>query len=271
MIPDPGAVSVIITEVAATEILPRFQRLGAHEISEKAQGELVTIADERAETALEKALLDLLPGAAVVGEEAAAGNPASMDALTRERPVWVIDPVDGTQNFADGRTRFAVIVALVAGGETLAGWIHEPIRETTVWAVKGEGVFEGGERLRPKAPERISQFQGSLSRRYRERAEKRRLEPEWKGMLPRQIVRYRCVGAEYADLARGELQFARYGGRLKPWDHAAGVLIHAECGGYHAIAETGAPYQPGPTLTQKSLILAPDRESWEKLYALLGD
>jgi fructose-1,6-bisphosphatase/inositol monophosphatase family enzyme len=271
MKPDPMAVCEIIRTVAEREILPRFQRLAAHEVSEKEQGDIVTIADERAELALEEALCALLPQAAVVGEEAASREPQSMDVLSDDQPIWVIDPVDGTQNYADGKPCFAVIVALAQGGETWGGWIHEPIKNTTVWAWKGEGAFEGTERLAHKRPSALGDFRGSLSRRYRERIERERWRSELRGTLPQEIVRYRCVGAEYADLARSALQFARYGGRLKPWDHAAGVLIHAECGGFHAMIETGEPYRPGPTLKDHTLLLAPDRESWDHLYELLGD
>lgn len=125
--------------------------------------------------------------------------------------------------------------------------------------------------MKPQRPSKLGDFKGSLSRRYRERIERERWRTELHGTLPQEIVRYRCVGAEYADLARGALQFARYGGRLKPWDHAAGVLIHTECGGFHAMVETGGSYQPGPTLKEHTLLLAPDRESWGQLYELLGD
>lgn len=269
MTPDPDAVASIIREVAEAIVLPRFQRLAAHEITEKKAGDIVTVADEEAERALEAALLSLLPGAGVVGEEAVSVRPSILSALGGDGPVWVIDPVDGTQNFADGNPRFAMIVALVRAGRTVAGWIHEPITDTTVWAVRGEGAYEKGARLRLDAPAGLSQFVGSLNRRHRKRLE--RADALGGGEMAKSAVRYRCVGAEYADLARGTLHFARYGGHLKPWDHAAGVLIHREAGGYDAIVGTGASYRPGPTLDTQILQLTPDRESWQQLVELLGD
>ena len=268
---DPEIVSGIIREVAEREVLPRFQRLAAHEITEKSAGDIVTIADERAEQALEEALLELLPGAGVVGEEEASRAPETMAALSEDRPVWVIDPVDGTQNFADGKKCFAMIVALVQSGTTIAGWIHEPIKNATVWAKIGEGAYEGGRRLQLDEAIQINAFRGSLSRKYRERVEDMHRRPGMFDEVPKSIVRYRCVGAEYADLARGELHFARYGGRLKPWDHAAGVLIHSESGGFNAIVESELAYQPGPTLNQHTLLLAPERGSWSQLCDLLED
>src|SRR5262249_31532208 len=110
---DPAAVIALMREVAATHILPRFRKLAAHEIHEKAPGNLVTIADLEAERALTPALTALIPGSLVVGEEAVAHDPAILDRLAGDDPVWVVDPVDGTQNFTKAVPCFAVIVALV--------------------------------------------------------------------------------------------------------------------------------------------------------------
>jgi len=269
MIPDPDTVSAIIRAVAEDVVLTRFQRLQAHEITEKHAGEIVTVADEEAEAALARELMALLPGSRTVGEEAAARDPAGMAALSGEAPVWIIDPVDGTKNFANGEACFAIIVALAHGGKTLAGWIHEPVADATVWARAGEGAFEAGARLRPAAPSKVDDLVGSLNKRHRERLE-RSDSPQQRG-LARRARRYRCVGAEYADLARGKLHFARYGGRLKPWDHAAGVLIADEAGAYGRMMATETPYLPGPTVGQQTLLLAPDRPSWRLLRDILED
>jgi fructose-1,6-bisphosphatase/inositol monophosphatase family enzyme len=267
MTPDPAAVQAVIREVAETLILPRFQRLAAHEISEKKAGDIVTIADQEAEHALEAALRKLLPGSAVVGEEAVSARPAALDALGGDGPVWIVDPVDGTQNFADGKPCFAVIVALAEHGETVAGWIYEPVAATTIWAIRGEGAYEDGVQLRLGAPKQMRKFTGSLNRRHHQRLKQSGDAVERE--IGERATRYRCVGAEYADLARGKLDFARYGGPIKPWDHAAGVLIHAEAGGYGAIAETGKPYRPVPTLNPQTLLLAPSEGNWRSLFDLL--
>jgi fructose-1,6-bisphosphatase/inositol monophosphatase family enzyme len=269
MTPSPDAVSAVIREVADRVVLPRFKRLAAHEISEKKAGDIVTIADEEAELALERALGGLLPGSAVVGEEAVSKRPGALAAIVGAAPVWIVDPVDGTQNFADGDSCFAMIVALVRGQETVAGWIHEPATATTVWAVRGEGAHEGAARLRLGPTAELATMKGSLGKRHiqRLRHAPRPAEREIAGGA----LRYRCVGAEYADLARGKLHFARYGGMPKPWDHAAGVLIHAEAGGHGAVTETGKPYRPLPELRAQTLLLAPDAARWRELKAMFGD
>jgi len=86
--------------------------------------------------------------------------------------------------------------------------------------------------------------------------------------LPRTVARYGAIALEYLDLARGKLAYMRCVGRLKPWDHAAGVLIHAEAGGYSELADGEGAYRPAPLRTRDgTLILAPDRAAWESLSA----
>jgi fructose-1,6-bisphosphatase/inositol monophosphatase family enzyme len=265
-VPDIDAVIALIREAAAAEIMPRFRALADHEIGEKASGEVVTEADIAAEKFLTRALAALVPGSHVVGEEAAAENPDSVDVLQTQDPVWVIDPVDGTRNFVDGKPRFAVIIAYNVAGRTRAGWIHDPVRDVTATAVEGEGAWLEGTRLQVSDKVPVGEMSGSVAPRRAKRlaeraAAKGAAAPAWTG-------RYRCVGHEYLDLARGELQFAEYG-MLKPWDHLAGILIHREAGGTSAMTPDGVPYAPG--VDTGRLLLATDRDSWRTLAALLPE
>src|SRR5690242_20515707 len=110
MLPDSDRVARLIAETAAAEIMPRFEKLERHEIQEKRPGDLVTVADLAAERRLSLVLQDLLPGSRIVGEEAVAADPCVLAALAEADPVWLIDPIDGTGNFAAGKPIFAVIV-----------------------------------------------------------------------------------------------------------------------------------------------------------------
>jgi len=264
-------VADLMRRVAAEEILPRFRSLAAHEIAEKAPGDLVTAADHASEARLEAELSALLPSSVVVGEEAAAADPTVLGRLGLAAPVWVIDPLDGTANFAAGTACFAVIVALVERGATRMGWILDPIGGRIAWAAAGEGAYvREGEgtprRLRMPEPAPIGTMTGSAGRRIRRRVEDWRVadRPD----LPR-LVHWGCVGQEYLALATGALQFAQYGNRLKPWDHAAGVLIHAEAGGHAAMAADGSPYAPTPNVREGRLRLAPDPATWRALAPIL--
>jgi fructose-1,6-bisphosphatase/inositol monophosphatase family enzyme len=268
MIPDPKTVIAIIREVAAMEIMPRFRNLGAADVtSKRSPSDLVTTADLEAERRLAAALTRLVPGSAVIGEEAAEHDPAVFAALAGAAPVWLIDPVDGTNNFAHGRSCFAVIVAYCFAGETVAGWIHDPIADTTAWAVTGGGAWiEDGEGTRPirAAPPRdLERMTGSLGWRLARRVKAQR---EAGFSMPGRIARYGCVGREYIDLGRGALDFAHYT-RLKPWDHAAGVLIHREAGGFSRITDDRTPYRPAPGIQETTLLLAADEAAWQTLAA----
>jgi fructose-1,6-bisphosphatase/inositol monophosphatase family enzyme len=264
-LPPIEAVDAIIRDVAAGEIMPRFRALADHEITEKNPGDIVTSADFEAEARLTEALGLLVPGSAVVGEEAAEDDPGILRALGGEAPVWLVDPLDGTRNFAEGRECFAVIVAYCRGGETLAGWIHDPIADVTIWAAAGEGAWMAGERLAAARPVPIAGMRGSLGRKFRKRFEKSRT-----GDVPASMTRVGCVGREYMDLARGRLHFAQYAQRLKPWDHAAGVLLHREAGGFNGLTEGRGSYHPAPRIQYASLLLAPDKTAWDSLHAVLA-
>jgi fructose-1,6-bisphosphatase/inositol monophosphatase family enzyme len=272
LLPDPLHVIHIIREVASREIMPRFRNLAATDVSHKRHArDLVTIADTEAERRLAERLQPLSPGSAVVGEEGAEADADVLAALGGAAPVWLLDPIDGTTNYACGKACFAVIVGFCAEGETLAGWIYDPIADVVLWAVAGEGAWlehEGErERARVAVGVGIGGMKGSLTRRIADRLF---------GVLvargseqPPEIVRYGSVGREYIDLGRGAIHFAEYT-RLKPWDHAAGVLIHREAGGYSRLRRDRSPYRAEPVIVEETLLLAPDEATWRGLDAMLG-
>ena len=144
---DVETIAGFIRETAAQAILPRFRQLRQEDIREKKPGDFVTIADLEAEQMLTERLLAAMPGSVVLGEEAAAKDPARLALLAGEAPVWVIDPIDGTANFARGEPGFAVILALVERAEVRAGWIYDPLGDTMVLAERGSGAWSQGRRL----------------------------------------------------------------------------------------------------------------------------
>jgi fructose-1,6-bisphosphatase/inositol monophosphatase family enzyme len=267
--PDFDTVSDILREAAAEEIMPRFRRLSQRDIREKHPGDLVTIADLESEKRLTAALLSLVPGSVVVGEEACENDPSLPDALAGDGPVWLVDPVDGTANFAAGKPCFAVIAAYVTGGETAAGWIYDPINDVMAVTAVGEGAWIDHQRLSVSSLHVVSEMFGTAPRRVRNRLETH--GPVDGGPMPESLTQYMCCGREYMDLACGKLDFGRYGRRLKPWDHAAGILMHREAGGYSSIDEPGRPYTPAGGIVQGALVAAPDEDSWKSLKLILID
>lgn len=266
MIPDIDTVSRIIRETAEAEILPRFRRLASGDIQEKTgPGDLVTAADLAAEAELERRLGELAPAAAIVAEEQAAEDPRIVERIGQAETAWIIDPVDGTLNFAEGRPEFAVMVAFVVGGRTEAGWIHDPMGARTAVAARGEGAWSEGGRLRVAAAAELAAMTGSLYASARRTPEIHRRIKALRHRFGR-LTNKRCVGHEYLALATGMSHFALFT-RLMPWDHAPGVLIHGEAGGFSARLDDGAPYSP--TRRGGLLLLAPDAPCWRRLADLL--
>ena len=252
-----AAVGAVIATAAEREILPRFKTLGLEAVRHKSHpGDLVTDADLAAEALLTAELPPLLPGSLVVGEEATFKDNSVLDRLAGPDPVWVIDPVDGTSNFAHGRPTFGVIVALVQHGQTLAGWIYDPLKSTLYTALRGQGAWCNGHRLSVAGQGLpLADMTGSPGFRPNKALE---------GRFAHRL-HHASAAHDYIALITGRMHFALFR-RLMPWDHAAGVLLHQEAGGYCRLTE-GPDY--APTLRSGSLLLTPDSATWNTLYSLL--
>jgi fructose-1,6-bisphosphatase/inositol monophosphatase family enzyme len=237
---DTTRVADFIEDTARTLILPRFQALGSGDVREKGPGDYVTIADIEAEEALTRLLQDAAPGSAVVGEEAVASDPERLALLSGDRPVWIIDPVDGTGNFAAGRPRFAVIVAYVERGIVEGGWIYDPIHDVMVAARRGEGAWSGGRRLEVGRGIAPADMVGAAYGRSAggKRAAKALEESGRVGG----IRNLGSSGLEYMAMVLDQAQFSLHS-RSLPWDHAAGMLIVAEAGGVATFID-GSAYDP---------------------------
>ena len=260
----PETVTALIRETAAAVILPRFRALAPGEIREKKPGDFVTIADTEAEEMLSRLLTGLLPGSVVCGEEGVARDRAVLATLDGAAPVWVIDPVDGTCNFAHGRAAFAVIVALVENGVTRAGWIHEPLTGATVHAVKGSGAWIDGRRAVVDAARPLGEQTGSAYGQLGGRGAACKLLTD--GGTVGGVRNTGCGGLDYILMARGETHF-KYSSASLPWDHAAGMLIMSEAGAVTRFAD-GSPYDLHRHASP--LLIAPGEESWQGLSRALA-
>jgi fructose-1,6-bisphosphatase/inositol monophosphatase family enzyme len=248
-------VEALLREVAATVVVPRFGRLQPGEISSKGPGDPVTVADREAEVALSAGLIDLRPGSTVVGEEAVATDPSLRDRLRRPGEVWVVDPIDGTANYAAGREPFAILVALVRDTVTVAGWILDPVRGTIAVAERGAGAYLDGERVRTHVRHRAAyDLRGPAG-----------VPISPSGSSAKVIAGHNCIGYEYPAIVRDEQQFALFG-TTHPWDHAPGVLFLEEAGGV-AWRLDGTPYRVGDD--QSGLLVAQNQSVWDTVKATL--
>lgn len=267
-IPDIDRVTGLIRDVAVQEIVSRFQKLESHEIGDKDSGEIVTAADIEAEKQLSIRLTDLLPGSQVLGEEGASADPGLFELFKGDDPVWIVDPVDGTRNFAKGLHRFGVIVALWAEGRTRAGWLHDPLTGNTITAIEGEGAWQDGRRLKTARAAPLPEMTGSMGHHRWERLAQRAAESGT--AFPGHRVRYGCTCHEYMDLADGRLHFSEYG-ILKPWDHLAGILACTEAGAKAGLMPDGTPLKAGPPGGDRRLLVANDEDAWRALSAVFAD
>lgn len=266
-----SSVASLLRGAARAEIMPRFRRLAPEAVRAKTGPlDLVTEADEAAEQVIEAGLDRLFPGCVVVGEEAASADPALLSRLAGADLAFVVDPVDGTSNFAAGVPLFGCMAAAFVRGEVAAAWIHDPLGDDTALALRGEGAWVEDAAGRPvgalrvAAPVPVSRMVAGVSWGFMPEPLKSRVAAR----LPRlaAAIGFRCAAHEYRLLAGGHAHLLAYY-RLMPWDHAPGWLLHREAGG-HAARFDGSAYEASRH-TSGGLLLAPDRASWEAAHAAL--
>lgn len=266
-----STVESLLRDAAQREIIPRFRNLADGSVRTKSGPlDLVTEADVAAEALITAGLRSAFPGCVVVGEEAATDDPSILKGLVGADLAFVVDPVDGTANFASGLTLFGVMAAAIVRGEVVASVIHDPMGDDSAMAVRGEGAWietpDGKRRdLRVAAPAPANRMAGNVAWRFLPEPRRSTVCAN----LPKMggVWDYRCSAHEYRMVAAGHCHFLFFN-RLYPWDHAPGWLLHREAGGY-GMQLDGTPYDP--TRTDAGLICAPDRESWQAVRdTLLG-
>lgn len=253
----------ILAQAARAEIMARFGALAAGQVREKASRfDIVTDADEAAEAAISVALQAAYPAAAIVGEEATAKDQGLLDAIRTADLAFVVDPLDGTMNFASGLPLFGVMAAATVRGEVVLAAIHDPICRTTALALRGEGAWlqrEDGSRVDLKVadPVPVREMHAVVGTNFLPEPARTIVN----GNLSKLGMSswFRCAAQEYRMAAAGHCHLLFYN-KLMPWDHAAGWLLHREAGGYSAHFD-GTPYLP--THLEGGLVCAPDEASWQ--------
>ncbi|WP_432695055.1 inositol monophosphatase family protein [Marinobacterium sp. YM272] len=236
----------LVREVARKEICPRFRRLSADTIRSKATfDDLVTEADIACENAITAAVRELLPGAAIIGEEAVAADPTVIDSIAGAEQAVIIDPVDGTWNFANGLATHGVLLAVTEGENTIFGLLYDPVMDDWVIARRGGGSWycsPDSEPLRlqvsrEKALEDMTGFASAFNFPIVRRS------AASEALLGfSRAYSLRCACHEYRVLTHGQVDFM-INASAKPWDHAAGALAVQEAGGAVGMLD-GRDYSP---------------------------
>ena len=204
--------------------------------SKSSPRDLVTEWDVRSEELIRKVLEQHAPGVPVIGEEGGGAGDTS-------REHWLVDPIDGTVNFAHGLPLWCVSIAAARAGEVLAGVVCTPLLDDRWWfeATQGGGARDGtGAPLRVSVIDRVDQAMLSTGFPYDMRATNNLAE--WNHLV--QVGTMRRLGSAAIDLclvARGAFD-GHWEQRLQPWDLAAGVLMVQEAGGT-VTNMTGGPFE----------------------------
>jgi fructose-1,6-bisphosphatase/inositol monophosphatase family enzyme len=247
---------------AQRSMLPRFRALAEHEIEMKGVDDPVTVVDREIETFLTEALTRLAPGVEVVGEEAVAADKSVLDHLSGQ--CWIIDPLDGTANFTEGKQPFGIIVALADAGRAVAGWIYDPNRDRLCHTRAGEGAFIDGEKVQARptgeAPPVLA-FSTMFISEEEAAARHAQFAPHYRLTdIPR------CAAEQYPRLALGENDLSSFQ-RTLAWDHAAGALWLNEAGGKCARGD-GSEYRVDEH-GRTGLYAASSPAIWDKFVARL--
>ena len=251
-------VLALMRRVTDDVILPRYRNLGADDIEDKGGNDPVTIADRESEAALAEGLAKLAQGLRIVGEEAAFADKSILDNLAGD--CWIIDPIDGTRNFAKGQPPFGIIIARCAGGEAQSGWIFDCLSGRFCAAHRNSGAFIDGERVQ-SAPTGDDPPIAAISLVF---ASEERRDYLCDHVTPhyRLVDIPYCAAEQYPRLALGTNDVSIFE-RTLAWDHAAGVLWLNEAGG-KAARPDGTPYRVDE-VGRTGLLAAATSPLWDDL------
>ena len=213
--------------LAATAAAGEIIRRGWHsdrQITFKGRADIVTDIDLAAEKAMLEILTGAFPDFGILAEESPPVPGASPYR-------WVVDPLDGTRNYAQSIPHFCTLAALADGDDVIAGVIYDPMREETFTAAAGQGAFLNGQPIAVSAAAELSRSLLSCDLGYVD--EKAALALDmlrslWPGLYSVRLMGSAGLGVAYAAAGRVDLFFHH---SLSPWDIAAGLILAQEAGG----------------------------------------
>lgn len=255
---DMTRLHAIITRAAREELLPRFNQVSRRF---KGDGSIVTAADLAIQQHIQQALQQHWPEIALLGEEMAPEQQRALLAHN-EAGLWILDPLDGTSNFAAGIPYFAVSLALYQHGAIQLGLVYDPVRDECFSAQRGAGARLNGEPLRSRQ-EVLPLKQGIGLIDFKRLPA--RLAQTLAATPPYSSQRSFGSGAlDWCWLAAGRVQVYLHGAQ-KLWDFAAGSLILAEAGGRSTTLQGEAVFHA--SLAPRSVVAAQQQALFEAWHA----
>jgi myo-inositol-1(or 4)-monophosphatase len=248
----------ILVARGAGEVLRRRFRKGV-KATAKGPADIVTVADLEAQRFIVRRIRAVFPGHGILAEE-------GLDDGAGAEWRWIVDPLDGTKNFAHGIPSYCVAMAAERGGQVELGVVHDPMHEELFVGVRGQGAWCNGWPIRVSKvadlqqaflgtglPNRVRRFSGSVGRTF--------------GRLAARCMGVRDRGSGALDLCY--VACGRFDGYWEldqsPWDIAAGGLIVEEAGGRMS------NFRGGPFDVYSGETVASNGKIHEQLLAILGE
>lgn len=226
-----------IAERAGLILLERYERVG--QVDHKSAKDVVTEVDHLSEALIMGAIRDRFPGDGILAEESGAHR-GSTEAIVRglaHGRTWIIDPLDGTVNYANGIPHFCVSVGLVVDGCPAAGAVHDPMRGETFWATADGPAWFNDSVMHASTKERLDDYVIAMALGGRALMSRAR-------SVRRAVRVARNMGSAalaMAYVARGRFDGYIQSGGMSAWDIAAAGLI-AERAGAVVTDSTGGPW-----------------------------
>lgn len=220
-------------------------------VREKGPADLVTEADLAAENIVRRTISNVFPGDRFIGEESTPADQVEGILNDPSSCVWVVDPLDGTTNYAHHIPHYACSVAAVRSGQILAGVIFQPVAEECYIAIRGKGATLNGGQLRASSVSELGSALVAVS--IPPKIQRNTVEVQKLLVVLEHAQSIRRTGSAALNLcyvASGRLD-AYWAMHTSVWDIAAGALLVSEAGG--TICDpSGAPFdlsRPRPIAT----------------------
>jgi len=224
------------TARAAGRILMEGYETGVHVEHKSGEIDLVTDFDRRADAYILGRIQRTFPGHRILAEESGRTG-------VGDTPLWMVDPLDGTTNFAHGIPIFAVSIALWEAGRTRLGVVYDPTRKECFWAERGKGAYLGERRLRVSTPAELGDSLLVTGFPYDAWSNPDNNLDHYARFAVRTqgVRRLGSAAIDLAYLAAGRID-GYWELRLGPWDVAAGGLIAEEAGALVTAIDGEGPY-----------------------------
>lgn len=261
-------ISDLLVEVNKLIILKYYKNLSSKHINTKSSDDdYVSIADKESEIYIVKNLIGFLNINQYIGEETSYTNKDDYKSLEKNALYWVIDPIDGTKNYINGKNEFCSMISLVFNSIPIASFVYYPLKNLLVYAFKGFGAYSLEIKTKKIIQLRIQQnsfanIVGSGGTKGIEEPLRQKVLQNLRKYTNRLFIG--SAGIEAIMLASNETQFV-FHGRVTPWDHSPLDLIIKESGGCVYMLNDKAEFN---IFSRGPILAASNDQIWENIRSL---